>query len=1504
MLSFDRAKKLRATSFRAIGALAAAVVLVGGLSLSDPSDPANAAQSSVMVQPDRVPMEPSPELEPEPDRSVPTIEPAPLPGGPVQRTDGPLELSPEPLAPPARRASGGKPTADALEREFAAAEAAGTNTLQAVSVSASWNGCGGGSLVAGGMIRICGTMNIQPGFPVDENGDPAGYYNGAIGFGLVDACGNVLRDGAPISFFGGIWYSGGTYRWISTSWLPYNIDSNCLGSWTATFTVRQTFPDGETLTASVSNSQVRVTPDAPSYSWPSSQTYGGAAPMHSFHADPVNAFSGSFVEHMDADLSLAAIGAPLGMARSYSSNDDRVGAFGRGWSHTYDSALTVNAETGAVTHHDPSGSQRGFTRNANGTYTAAPGVRDTLTSIATGWRLTTRDGSASEFDSGGRLTGIRDLNGQGVDLTYDNGLLSTVSGSGRSITVSWTADGTRITAVTASDGRSVGYGYHADGNLATFTNADGKSTSYGYDAGSRLSSTQDPNGNYPVRLEYDQATGRVVSQLDARGGLTRFEWDEATQTATITDARGGVAKDVYLNGYLVSQVTPDGIDTRYSWDEHGRMRRVSTPAGTTQFEYDTRGNLSRKISPDTNRGDDGNPRTETYTYNTANDITSTRDFNGTLTTYGYDTKRNLTTVTRPNVETGSGTVVSTTNTYNPDGTLATSRDAGGRITTYGYNAHHDLVATTTPGGQKTTYEYDGSGRLLSTVGPRGNVAGANPDDHRSTVTLTPGGLLTEKTDELGRTTTTTYDDGGRVLTTTDPRGNTTTFTYTAGNHVATVQGPDPAIPPTTATYDPNGNVIETTSPGGVTTTKTYTPGNRVQTVTSTGTGTYRYTYDAAGRLATQTMPSGVTTTFTRTSIGGIGTIAYSDGTPTLTFTYDSNGNRTQMRDAIGTTNYTYNALNQLLTTTKGTDTWSYKYTNDGALVNRTLPGMAAQTLTYDADNRLTKVATPTAEIVSYAYDQATGTVTTDLPGTASTTLEIDAAGQPSRYRAVSGNTVTVDDRYQLDPNGNPVQITHADGSIDTYTYDASNRLAEVCYKATACAGATDYTRWSYDGDGNQLSEQRPNGTTTSQYDAAGRLAQRTGPAGTTGYTYDADGNLITAGGTTYTWNGAGQMVSTKTGNSTTSFTYDGNGRRVTTAAGRATTESVWDPTTGVLLAEREGTKVLRQYQYGTGPVGMTVGTANYSYATDPLGSVRAVFDASGTAQLTYNYEPYGAVKSSTSAGRKAPANFLQFLGSYNLGGQYLLSNRTYDPGIGRFISADPAAAPGTGYAYANANPMTYVDPLGLEGIDWLAIVNGVSTGIAIAGGVVAVACMVAVVCAPLAPIAGAIALVAGAVSLATDDETIKCITGKGSCASAIVGAAMLPLGGFGKATRLAMTTATATRAGTSLFSGLTHASTYGIRSYTANKAITKGHNSAIQAHHLIEKRFVNQMGGNTNDWPTIVLTKDEHTAFTNAWSGKIPTGSGTETATRGQIEDAAREIYANYPEILDALGLG
>ena len=59
------------------------------------------------------------------------------------------------------------------------------------------------------------------------------------------------------------------------------------------------------------------------------------------------------------------------------------------------------------------------------------------------------------------------------------------------------------------------------------------------------------------------------------------------------------------------------------------------------------------------------------------------------------------------------------------------------------------------------------------------------------------------------------------------------------------------------------------------------------------------------------------------------------------------------------------------------------------------------------------------------------------------------------------------------------------------------------------------------------------------------------------------------------------------------------------------------------------------------------------------------------------------------------------------------------------------------------------------------------------------------------------------------------------------------------------------------------------------------------------------------DMPSVAVTKSEHQVFTNAWRKAIPYGAnGTGMATGAQIDGAAGQIYAGYPNLLSALGLG
>ncbi len=125
------------------------------------------------------------------------------------------------------------------------------------------------------------------------------------------------------------------------------------------------------------------------------------------------------------------------------------------------------------------------------------------------------------------------------------------------------------------------------------------------------------------------------------------------------------------------------------------------------------------------------------------------------------------------------------------------------------------------------------------------------------------------------------------------------------------------------------------------------------------------------------------------------------------------------------------------------------------------------------------------------------------------------------------------------------------------------------------------------------------------------------------------------------------------------------------------------------------------------------------------------------------------------------------------------------------------------------------------------------------------------------------------------------------------------------------------------FTAFQHAQKFGLQTYAQlqqefiNLGLT-ANGLGVNSHHLIEQRFKDipavqsWLGSNTAAWKSIVLTPQEHQVFTNAWRTAISTdnmvnpgwtGAYTSDATLENIKEAARQIYVNYPEILQALGL-
>jgi YD repeat-containing protein len=191
------------------------------------------------------------------------------------------------------------------------------------------------------------------------------------------------------------------------------------------------------------------------------------------------------------------------------------------------------------------------------------------------------------------------------------------------------------------------------------------------------------------------------------------------------------------------------------------------------------------------------------------------------------------------------------------------------------------------------------------------------------------------------------------------------------------------------TYDGNGNRLAGDSGGSIATTTVYDADERL-TSSSNPLGTSSYTYDQGGEPTSNTGASGTVTRYdtdgnrlqdtrdagnaitTRTeydSQGRVTEITDAGGNPIDQFFYDSHGNLVEIIDATtGTTTYTYDSQNRVISETNGSETTSYTYDTNGDLVSETDPLGNVTTTTYDTLNRLIS-DTDTQGTTDFVFDQ-------------------------------------------------------------------------------------------------------------------------------------------------------------------------------------------------------------------------------------------------------------------------------------------------------------------------------------------------------------------------------------------------------------------------------------------------------------------------------------------------------------------------------------------------------
>ena len=243
------------------------------------------------------------------------------------------------------------------------------------------------------------------------------------------------------------------------------------------------------------------------------------------------------------------------------------------------------------------------------------------------------------------------------------------------------------------------------------------------------------------------------------------------------------------------------------------------------------------------------------------------------------------------------------------------------------------------------------------------------------------------------------------------------------------------------------------------------------------------------------------------------------------------------------------------------------------------------------------------------------------------------------------------------------------------------------------------TRSTWDARGNLLSHTDAlTRTTHYAYDALNDVISVTDPATvTTQMTYDANGNLTSDGTRTFEWDPLNRLTAVTSGTHRSEFTYNGLSQRVKIVEKdngpvTSTRQFVWIPGDIQPAEERDGSNNVTRRYY---PQGMQMGSTNYYYTRDHLGSIRELTDNTGAVLTRYDYDPYGRRTKLTGT---TDADF-GFTGLYyhDPSSLSLAQYRAYSADFGRWIGRDPISETGglNLYGYLANNPIIFIDPLGL-----------------------------------------------------------------------------------------------------------------------------------------------------------------------------------------------------------------
>ena len=938
------------------------------------------------------------------------------------------------------------------------------------------------------------------------------------------------------------------------------------------------------------------------------------------------------------------------------------------------------------------------------------------------------------------LTSVTDLDGRSIRLSYENGVLATLTDAcGRRVTVRHTDAGfiesLHLRMPDGSSEQLVRYSYDGQGDMVGITDALGQTTGIRYED-HRMVEKTDRNG-YTFCWEYDRE-GRCVhtrgadgdqegwisyfpeqgynTVRDACGAESTYRYDANQLVRSITDALGNTTRYDYTEEMEpYREIDPEGRITGWHYDGRGNQTGTTYPDGTLSMRvFDEKDRMILQMSPKGAR--------QIYVYDTEHPhrVRTVIEEDDTQTNFHYNSDGSLSMM-----EKGDRSIVLH---YDDMGNLSSCHSEGRVLMRREYDYRGRPVMEQGPSARPLQYEYDLLDRVRRIYRPDGNIIDIGYDcydsvtevkdkDRHVRMDYTPMGSLRRR-EEQGMSVEFFYDAMERLTTLRNERGSLYRFLRDKAGNVVREIGFDGME--RRFTLNRSGDVIRVDRPDGHHTIYEHNAFGRISKARYSDGTWESFSYDKDGRLCGAANAQGEVT-FSRDKKGRV--IKEEQILPNggkadriaIEHEYDQWGGHTGLRSSLGAEqNTSYTPLGETETLharqSEESDAWEsrIRYDERGREIERFATGGVRITSEYDFAGRLearcTYAGTESRGHRFYAWRR-----NDRLLSMRSHLRKSPVMYDYDSFGTLVGASLDMSEYLFKAPDiiGNVYRDRDARGRV----YDRSGRLLK-----------DEKNYYRYDGEGNLILKSTRNvlepPVMPQPKDWLDKLFTRTTPN---------DKELQAhygwqQGDTAYEWYGNGMLKSVRTPEGATiRFEYDALGRRTLKETHDTCHRYAWDG--NVLLHEwsydrwekprmekdelgrirydrQEPHTNLITWVYDGGsytPVAKLTEEDSYSIVQDYLGTPIQALDSKGNVVWDCILDIYGDVLELRGERYFIP---FRFQGQYEdeETGLYYNRFRYYDPNTGSYISQDPIGLAGgnpTMYGYVFDNNIQ-LDIFGLK----------------------------------------------------------------------------------------------------------------------------------------------------------------------------------------------------------------